>query len=200
MPINDYQAKSRRTWDPSLSARDGFALCGMGLGGEAGEVVDELKKIVFHGRGIDRGKLIEECGDVLWYIANLATELGATLDDMADANVAKLQARYPNGFQPRTPRPAQPPAPAPPSPVPTADVLPSPPPAHVSRAPGPTTTAPDEAEVPAKLVRALVDVPPFVDQAGNLLRLKAGDVATVSSGIAGLLVKRQKAVLVEVTA
>ncbi len=49
-------------------------------------------------------------------------------------------------------------------------------------------------------VRALVDIPVFMDHEGRSVRLKAGDVATVSNGIADLLVRRGKAQLVEATA
>lgn len=67
-------------------------------------------------------------------------------------------------------------------------------------APEPPAATPDEPVVPTSTVRALADIPPFIDQGGQLLHLKVGDVATVSRGIATLLVKRQKAQLVEVTA
>lgn len=78
-----------------------LSLAGMGLAGEAGEVCDLAKKVVHHGRPLDdamRTRLVEEAGDVLWYLAFLADTLGVTMEDMARANVAKLARRYPNGF------------------------------------------------------------------------------------------------------
>lgn len=71
---------------------------GLGLAGEAGEVDDLLKKGIGHGHGIDNAKLTKELGDVMWYVANIATARGIKLSDVATANVAKLKARYPSGF------------------------------------------------------------------------------------------------------
>lgn len=68
----------------------------------------------------------------------------------------------------------------------------------------PAEATPAAAPAPAAAVeatiRALVDLPPFVDGAGRNLQLKAGDVALVSAGIAQLLLRRNKAVLIEVAA
>lgn len=73
-------------------------ILGLGIAGEAGEVADLLKKHLGHGHPLDREKLIKELGDVLWYVAVLANWAGATLDEVAQVNVAKLKVRYPNGF------------------------------------------------------------------------------------------------------
>lgn len=77
-----------------------LSLCGMGVSGEAGEVTDLLKKVVHHGRPFDdvRSKLILEMGDVLWYLAHLANVIGVDLGDVAQANIDKLRARFPQGF------------------------------------------------------------------------------------------------------
>lgn len=69
----------------------GFAL---GLTGESGEVADDIKKKYFHGRDIDPNHTIEELGDVMWYVANLATQLNISLDEIIERNVNKLLARY----------------------------------------------------------------------------------------------------------
>lgn len=69
----------------------------MGLAGETGEVVELLKKRLFH--GIDPGdKLVKELGDVLWYVAALCEEMGLTLEQVARVNIDKLMKRYPDGF------------------------------------------------------------------------------------------------------
>ena len=70
----------------------GFAL---GLTGESGEVADDIKKKYFHGRDIDPNHTIEELGDVMWYVANLATQLNISLDEIIRLNVDKLSTRYP---------------------------------------------------------------------------------------------------------
>jgi NTP pyrophosphatase (non-canonical NTP hydrolase) len=47
---------------------------------------------------LDREKLRNELGDVLWYVATMASDLGIPLSDVASANVDKLRKRYPEGF------------------------------------------------------------------------------------------------------
>lgn len=69
-----------------------------GLAGEAGEVCDLLKKTHGHGKPYDADKMLKELGDVIWYVAVLAHAHGFTLDQVAQANVDKLKARYPKGF------------------------------------------------------------------------------------------------------
>lgn len=70
----------------------------LGLAGESGEFADGIKKIVRHGHFLSREKLIEELGDVLWYVAEAASAVGVNLSDVAAQNIAKLQKRYPSGF------------------------------------------------------------------------------------------------------
>lgn len=76
----------------------------LGLAGEAGEVADLVKKGVFHQHGLDRERLIKELGDVLWYTAALATKLGVSLSEVMERNIAKLAARYPDGYSPEASR------------------------------------------------------------------------------------------------
>ncbi len=70
----------------------------MGLAGEVGEVVDYLKKHIYHGRPLDVHKLELELGDVLWYLADVAGQYGIPLERVARSNVSKMEARYPDGF------------------------------------------------------------------------------------------------------
>jgi NTP pyrophosphatase (non-canonical NTP hydrolase) len=102
MLMDEYQQLAERTANRSEVDSDfrRFANFGMGLAGEAGEVCDYLKKIVFHGHPLDKDKLKKELGDCLWYIATLATTAGLDLSDVAAANIEKLRARYPEGFDP----------------------------------------------------------------------------------------------------
>ena len=80
--------------------RENGLLTSFGLMGETGEVIDCLKKILFHGHDLElnQDKLKFELGDCLWYIATLANTTGLKLEDIAIANIEKLKARYPNGF------------------------------------------------------------------------------------------------------
>ena len=70
----------------------------MGLTGEAGEVVDIVKKGIFHGKGVDMEHLKKELGDVMWYVALICESCGWELDDVMQTNVDKLKKRYPEGF------------------------------------------------------------------------------------------------------
>lgn len=102
MNLNEYQAKSAATavypggW-PAIF------YCTLGLCGESGEVAEKVKKVLRDGSGnfsdattaTDAIKL--ELGDVLWYLAQLATELGLTLEEVAEANLQKLQSRQQRG-------------------------------------------------------------------------------------------------------
>lgn len=69
-----------------------------GLSGESGEVLDIVKKWIFHEKGLDRDHLKKELGDVMWYVAMICESAGFTLDEIMKMNVDKLKARYPEGF------------------------------------------------------------------------------------------------------
>lgn len=98
--FTEYQAAAERTANRQTIDTDAqrYANFGMGLSGEAGEVTDMLKKVVFHGHALDTTELEKELGDVLWYTAALANTAGLSLAMIAEKNVAKLRARYPEGF------------------------------------------------------------------------------------------------------
>lgn len=97
--FDEYQKETRRTAG-DIGGIQGLTLGAMGLAGEAGEVVDLLKKHIFHRHPLDCAKLADELGDVLWYLARLADEIGCPLSMVAKGNVAKLRKRYPDGFDP----------------------------------------------------------------------------------------------------
>ncbi len=97
MTGTEYQIKALLT--ASSLDKDALVLNGvMGLNGEAGECIDIVKKHLFQGHDLDREKLIDELGDVLWYAAILAESIDTTLDDVMQHNVDKLMRRYPEGF------------------------------------------------------------------------------------------------------
>ena len=66
--------------------------------GEAGEVVDEIKKHLFHAKPLDPAAIVLELGDVLWYVDRLLMMLGSSIPEALAENLAKLQARYPDGW------------------------------------------------------------------------------------------------------
>lgn len=99
MDFNLYQEKSKRTLNKNLDYKMALANYSMGLAGEAaGEVCDYLKKVIFHGHDLDRLKVADELGDVLFYIAAICSTVGIDMNDIALGNVEKLIKRYPEGF------------------------------------------------------------------------------------------------------
>ena len=66
----------------------------LGLAGESGECCDIVKKNRFQGHELNKEHLIEELGDVMWYIAETASGLGVTLEEVAQYNLDKLHKRY----------------------------------------------------------------------------------------------------------
>ncbi len=72
----------------------------LGLAGEAGEVVDLIKKFLYAGHPLDAEELVEELGDVLWYVALICHAVGTSIGEVMAANVEKLRRRYPDGFVP----------------------------------------------------------------------------------------------------
>ena len=105
MNINEYQARARVTAAyPGGGASGGFLYAALGLAAEAGESVNIAKKVLRGDYGpfdeaikLVKPGLILELGDVLWYVAALASELGVSLEDIAEANLTKLAARRSGG-------------------------------------------------------------------------------------------------------
>jgi NTP pyrophosphatase (non-canonical NTP hydrolase) len=77
---------------------DGLTHAALGIGGEAGEIVDIIKKHWVYGKELDREHLIEEIGDEMFYIVALCNLLGVTLADCIMQNMDKLRRRYPQGY------------------------------------------------------------------------------------------------------
>lgn len=99
MTLNEYQSEALRTAaHPNTAKAPALVIRALGLAGEAGEFADLVKKWAGHGHDLDHEKATKELGDVLWYVATVAEALGLPLEDVAAANVAKLRARYPDGF------------------------------------------------------------------------------------------------------
>ncbi len=103
MDANEYQNLAARTLSKSVDFKisDSEQLLiwhALGLSGEAGEIVDIIKKGVFHHHGIDRAELTKELGDVMWYLAVMCTSLGIPLSTIMAQNIEKLKKRYPDGF------------------------------------------------------------------------------------------------------
>ena len=100
MNFTDYQTKSRRTANyPSIGHPVIYPT--LGLTSEAGEVAGKIKKIFRDKGGVigaaEREALKGELGDVLWYLAQVCTELDLSLDDVAGHNLEKLFSRLERG-------------------------------------------------------------------------------------------------------
>lgn len=98
MDIKEYQEKATRTVNTRLSRKDQLSNLCMGLCGESGEVVDYLKKCIYHDHKLEKEKLFEELGDIMWYLTNIATLFNLPMDNILDKNIKKLEERYPEGF------------------------------------------------------------------------------------------------------
>ena len=98
MTINDYQKLAMRTLNPRLSKKDVLINGVMGLCGESGEAIDIVKKWLAQGHTLDKEQLAKELGDVCWYLAETATALDLSLEEIMAANIEKLEKRYPEGF------------------------------------------------------------------------------------------------------
>ncbi|HHY67879.1 MAG TPA: nucleoside triphosphate pyrophosphohydrolase family protein [Alicyclobacillus sp.] len=83
--------------DGRVDLAEAFINGAMGLAGESGEVIDEVKKHLFQGHQLNKRKIAEELGDVLWYVCLVAHSLGFSLDEVAEMNLRKLHRRYPKG-------------------------------------------------------------------------------------------------------
>ena len=100
MDFNDYQTKSRKTAGyPAIGHSVIYPT--LGLVNEAGEVAGKIKKVFRDKEGQisdeTRDALKAELGDVLWYLAQVATELDLSLDEIAESNITKLYGRLERG-------------------------------------------------------------------------------------------------------
>ena len=98
MDVNEYQKLAMVTLNPELNKKDVLINSVMGLCGESGEAIDIVKKWMAQGHELDKEHLAKELGDIAWYLAETAFALDVDLDEVFEGNIAKLKARYPEGF------------------------------------------------------------------------------------------------------
>ena len=110
MEIKEYQKLAMRTNDGLCTSRlqavteisylhiGGIINASLGLSGEVGELNDAIKKVIFHGHVLETDHVKKEIGDILWYIALMCESFGFDMGEIAQMNIDKLKARYPEGF------------------------------------------------------------------------------------------------------
>lgn len=103
MEVSDYEVDVQRTTKSCETQEvDGQTLnilhWSLGLSGEVGELVDTVKKHVFYKQPFDMVNAKEELGDILFYVAAMASELGLSLEEVMEANKTKLELRYKDGY------------------------------------------------------------------------------------------------------
>ena len=93
MKIEEYSELALRT----ASTENQVVHACFGMCGEAGEIIDYVKKGVFYGKEMNTKHLVEEVGDLMWYVNLLLAGLDVTWDEVLTTNIRKLEARYPSG-------------------------------------------------------------------------------------------------------
>ena len=74
---------------------EGLMHAAIGIGGESGELLDAVKKTWVYGKLLDLDNVVEELGDLEWYMEALRSLIGVNRETVIAANVAKLTRRYP---------------------------------------------------------------------------------------------------------
>lgn len=96
MLLNTYQKHAKKTAVYPAKGQN-YSYPALGLTGEAGEVSDKIKKVIRDNDGVltdeIKKEIAKELGDVLWYLAIMAEEIGFTLNTIAEMNLKKLNDR-----------------------------------------------------------------------------------------------------------
>ena len=96
MTLNSYSLKALRTLNDMGTLKANLAHMALGITGEAGEVADIIKKHYAYGKPLDTLHLIEEVGDIMFYLNGLLAEIDVDWDEVLAVNIKKLEARYPD--------------------------------------------------------------------------------------------------------
>lgn len=99
MDMDTYQRLAMRTRAEYRDQHDQLVNAALGLSGESGEFADLIKKMLHHGHGLDADKAEKELGDILWYVAEACDAMEINMSAIANRNIDKLRARYPEGFE-----------------------------------------------------------------------------------------------------
>lgn len=103
MELKKYETEALKTasdftTDTIMTPHEAKILNGaLGLAGESGEVADYIKKWIFQGHAFNPDYVLDELGDIMWYINLMCVSLGSSVEEVLDLNIKKLRYRYPNG-------------------------------------------------------------------------------------------------------
>ena len=98
MNANEYQVLASRTMNRELSEEKELNHALFGMASEVGEILSIFQKEM-QGHPIDPIHVRKECGDLLWFIAELHTHYGWDMEDTMAMNIKKLEERFPHGFE-----------------------------------------------------------------------------------------------------
>ena len=96
MTLDDYNALAVRTLNDLGNFKNNLAHMALGITGEAGEVADVIKKHYAYGKTLDVQHLVEEVGDIMFYLNGLLAEVDVEWAEVLELNIKKLEARYPD--------------------------------------------------------------------------------------------------------
>jgi phosphoribosyl-ATP pyrophosphohydrolase len=97
--LENYTLSALRTWNKQKSKHDRSMHAAIGIGAEGGEILNKLKKIYIEGKEVDRESLLEEYGDLLYYLLISIHEEGFSLSEVITMNRDKRIERYPEAFK-----------------------------------------------------------------------------------------------------
>lgn len=97
MKLDQYQQLAIRT-AKKVNFEADLMHVALGFAGEAGEFADAVKKHLVYGKELDKGNVIEEIGDLLWYCALACETMGIDMSEIAQQNITKLKLRYPEKY------------------------------------------------------------------------------------------------------
>ena len=104
MTFDEYEKLVTRTMNPGLDEKDRLMDAAAGLAEESGEILGLVRKHMYQSHELPRERLRTELGDALWCLTVAARGAGLSLEEVAAGNVAKLEARYPEGYSDRASR------------------------------------------------------------------------------------------------
>ncbi len=101
MNFDEYEKLAARTATFDNAEKETLYYLALGIAGEAGEVVEKIKKIMRNDKGVitesKKEELVKEMGDVLWYLSQLSRFLGKPFSEVARINIEKLADRQKRG-------------------------------------------------------------------------------------------------------